>query len=436
MILGPVSLLDCLVFVIFLTPQLLLNVGFFPTAVVAIKALPFLLFELPSSLFRERFLLSPDERSPFVQRASFFEDLVVRCVRYAFANLPTNIGRVFFSKYISLPFLRFRMLRHGYIRSPVSWREYKQHVSLVCSIFFTCEMRWLSSRWQGRHGFQGVWINKDATKPPDVVVYYAHGGGFAMGSAYFYLEFLLSWHALLVQQGYQNPAIFALEYTLVPDEKYPTQVYETLRGYKHVLSIAGDPKKVVIAGDSAGGTLMLTLLLELGHMNEARAFKEKGDDSAPSEGESQQSLRRASESPLPGLCVLISPWARLISTKHENSASDYLDRDTLWKYATQYAGHTHAYDQTASPGQCGDHRVWAEASPPCGFFITYGSEEVFAPDIKDLINTLVKSTEVDSRSEDGGIHAWPVVSLFLSSTEDKRLKGLRTLTSAIRKHIQ
>ncbi|KAI3540973.1 hypothetical protein CMEL01_10997 [Colletotrichum melonis] len=415
MILGPVSLLDCLVFVIFLTPQLLINVGFFPTVVVTLKMLPFLVFQLPTSLFHERYLLSHDEQSPFVQRASFFEDLVIRCVRYAFANLPTNIGRVFFSKYISLPFLRFRMLRHGYLRSPATWSEHKE---------------------KGQHGFEGVWIQKDASQPPDIVVYYAHGGGFAMGSAYFYLEFLLSWHSLLVQAGYRNPAIFSLEYTLVPDKMYPRQMYETLRGYKHVLKKVGDPRKVVVAGDSAGATLILTLLLELGHMNEARAFKEKSDDSTASEGRSQEQLRQASESPLPGLCVLISPWAKLISNKHENTASDFLDRDTLWKYAVQYAGAAHVYDKTASPGQCADPRVWAEASPLCGFFITYGSEEVFAPDIKDLINVLVKSTEVDSRSEDGGIHAWPVVSLFLSSTEDKRLKGLRTLTSAIRKHIQ
>ncbi|KAF9875510.1 arylacetamide deacetylase [Colletotrichum karsti] len=413
MILGPVSLLDCLVFVIFLVPQLLWNVGFFQTVLVALKTCPFLLVELPTGLVRERLLTRREDQSPFVQRASLFEDLVIRCVRYAFANLPTNIGRVFFSKYISLPFLRFRMLRHGYIRAPVSWSEYKH---------------------SGRHGFRGIWINKDASKAPDVVVYYAHGGGFAMGSAYFYLEFLLSWHALLVESGYQNPAIFALEYTLVPDQKYPTQVYETLRGYKHVLSIAGDPRKVVVAGDSAGGTLMLTLLLELGRMNEARAFREKSDDSATDE-ERQQTLRQMSESPPPGLCVLISPWAKLISNKHENTESDYLNRDTLWRYAMQYAGCAQA-DQTASPGLCVDQRVWAEASPPCGFFITYGAEEVFAPDIRDLIKVLVKCTEVDSRSEDGGIHAWPVVSLFLSSTEDKRLKGLRTLTSAIRQHIQ
>jgi hypothetical protein len=42
MILGPVTLLDCLVFLIFLAPQLLIQVGLFQTVHVAVKALPFL----------------------------------------------------------------------------------------------------------------------------------------------------------------------------------------------------------------------------------------------------------------------------------------------------------------------------------------------------------------------------------------------------------
>ena len=32
-------------------------------------------------------------------------------------------GRVFFSKAVALPFLRFRMLRHGFVHSPIRWRE-------------------------------------------------------------------------------------------------------------------------------------------------------------------------------------------------------------------------------------------------------------------------------------------------------------------------
>lgn len=32
-------------------------------------------------------------------------------------------GRVFFSKAVALPFFKFRMLRHGYTKSPIPWRE-------------------------------------------------------------------------------------------------------------------------------------------------------------------------------------------------------------------------------------------------------------------------------------------------------------------------
>lgn len=42
MILGPVSYLDCIVFCIFLAPQLILNVGLFETVVTVLQVLPFL----------------------------------------------------------------------------------------------------------------------------------------------------------------------------------------------------------------------------------------------------------------------------------------------------------------------------------------------------------------------------------------------------------
>ena len=73
---------------------------------------------------RDRFLARREDQTPFVRRATPFEDFVVRCVRYAFAHIPPRIGRVFFSRPVALPFLRFRMLRHGYLRCPVHWNEY------------------------------------------------------------------------------------------------------------------------------------------------------------------------------------------------------------------------------------------------------------------------------------------------------------------------
>lgn len=268
-----------------------------------------------------------------------------------------------------------------------------------------------------------------------MVLYYVHGGGFAMGSSYFYLESLLAWLTLLRQAGYKNPAIFALEYDLVPDKMYPTQVHQTLRGYRHVISAIGDPGKVVVGGDSAGGTLVLTMLLELGQLNDKRVCKKKIEKEIQNGGDRAQYWRSASETPLPRLAVLISPWTKLVSAKHGNNNSDFLDRDQLHEYAMEYAGREHVRSTTASPGLCIDPNAWARSSPTCGFFVTYGSEEVFAPDIEDFIANAVEVVEVGSRCEEGGVHAWPVVSLFLSKTEDQRLKGLRTLTGAVRKHI-
>ncbi|RYP79733.1 hypothetical protein DL770_006522 [Monosporascus sp. CRB-9-2] len=213
MILGPVSYLDCIVFCVFLAPQLLIHVGLLKTVSVVLRCLPFLLIKLPYEFIRERFFVSRNDQTPFVRKATPFEDFVIRCVRYAFANIPPGVGRVFFAKPVALPFLRFRMLRHGYLKSPVRWDEHT------------------TAR------FKGIWIRKDPSEKPDICVFYAHGGGFSMGSCFFYLEFLLTWASLLTEAGHRNPAIFALDYTLVPDGSFPTQLEEAIASYEHVLSV-------------------------------------------------------------------------------------------------------------------------------------------------------------------------------------------------------
>src|SRR4051812_48076019 len=124
-----------------------------------------------------------------------------------------------------------------------------------------------------------------------------------MGSSYFYLEFLLAWVSLLKQAGYRNPALLALEYSLVPDAVYPTQLQETFAGYEHALSVVENPARVCVAGDSAGATLILSLLLYLGDHSEYRHR-------------------------LPGLAVLISPWPVLVSDKNRDTQSDYLNSET------------------------------------------------------------------------------------------------------------
>ncbi|KAI0128426.1 Alpha/Beta hydrolase protein [Xylariales sp. AK1849] len=398
MILGPVSYLDCLAFCVFLAPQLLIHVGIFELVGVVLQCLPFLLFKLPLGFIYERLFVAQAKRSPFVQIAAPFEDFVIRCVRYAFANLPPRVGRVFFSKQVALPFLRFRMARHGYLKCPVHWHEFSDK------------------------RFKGIWIIKDPMKTPDVCIYYAHGGGFSMGSSYFYLEFLLTWLSMLGESGFQNPAIFALEYTLVPDRTFPTQLHEAIAGYNHVLSMVRDASKICVSGDSAGATVVLSLLLHLANPDYS-SHKMNGT----------ATWRLAQ----PGMAALISPWVTLISRKHRNTASDYLDEGNLHQYASEYVGkEADAGDPLISPGNCRDAGWWKKACPRGGMYFAYGAEEVFAPEIEDLISFLEKiDINVNSREETGGIHAWPVASLFLSTSTQNRQKGLRSIVQQIQETI-
>jgi acetyl esterase/lipase len=253
----------------------------------------------------------------------------------------------------------------------------------------------------------------DKQEQPDVIVYYCHGGGFSMGSSYFYMEFLLAWVALLKDAGYRNPALFALEYTLVPDATYPTQLHETVSGYEYVLSLAQNSSRVIVAGDSAGGTLILSSLLYMTEHTELRHQK-------------------------PGLAVMISPWVSIISRNNRNTPSDYLNSSSLELYGRQYLGAKTAVDDPrASPGYCKDAKRWADATPEKGWYFLYGSEEVLGPETKDLIGFLRSiGKEVDLWEQSGGIHAWPVASLYLGATKEERLGGLKSIVEAIKDRIE
>ena len=88
--------------------------------------------------------------------------------------------------------------------------------------------------------------------PMPVIVYF-HGGGWVIASSEVYDA---SARALVRETG---AAVVSVDYRLAPEAKFPAQHDDALAAYRFVAqnaaSMGGDPTKLVLAGESAGGNL-------------------------------------------------------------------------------------------------------------------------------------------------------------------------------------
>jgi len=186
-----------------------------------------------------------------------------------------------------------------------------------------------------------------------------------------------------------------------------------MNGYEWFYARVGDSARICLSGDSAGGTLCLSHLLEV-----------------------HKSMRN--ETGRPAFALLISPWTHVISHLNRDTDSDYLNTDTLHLYGLQYAG-TKRGEQgvhKVSPGMLEDLELWKQAAPRHGYGFVYGNQEVFAPGITAVVDK-IKDAGVKCHciAEQAGIHAWPVVALFLGRSEEERLYGLRRMSTLLKTKI-
>jgi acetyl esterase/lipase len=127
----------------------------------------------------------------------------------------------------------------------------------------------------GPYGIAATWLEPPGAGP--AVVLYFHGGGFCFGS--------IRTHGPLVGALARaaRARTFAAEYRLAPEHTAPAAHEDALAAYRHLLAEGIAPQRIVLAGDSAGGTLVLATLL---------------------------ALRDAGE-PMPAAGIAISPWVDL-----------------------------------------------------------------------------------------------------------------------------
>jgi len=91
----------------------------------------------------------------------------------------------------------------------------------------------------------------------DRVMLYFHGGGFVLGSVYDYRPFTVALGKVT------KTRVLSVDYRLAPEHPYPAGLQDCTKAYQWLLRQGFKPSNVIIAGDSAGGNLTLTTILNL-----------------------------------------------------------------------------------------------------------------------------------------------------------------------------
>lgn len=104
-------------------------------------------------------------------------------------------------------------------------------------------------------GVSSLIVSPRVGHPPTVL--YIHGGGYVIGSAFGYQP-----HAGALAAAAQT-GILLPDYRLAPEHPFPAAVEDVQRAYLWLREQTPDPDGVVVAGDSSGAGLLLSLLLTL-----------------------------------------------------------------------------------------------------------------------------------------------------------------------------
>jgi acetyl esterase/lipase len=156
-----------------------------------------------------------------------------------------------------------------------------------------------------------------------VVIFYLHGGGYVTSRPVSYLIFLLKMAESIIAEGL-TVSIFALDYRLAPESIFPTQLDDTNYAWRYLTVDMGiDANNVVIMGDSAGGHLALSFLVNLRSplvsLGESRfGFEEIEQTATKRKGPVTKLL-------IPGGLVMISPWLSLYSSPASHRQNAYSD---------------------------------------------------------------------------------------------------------------
>jgi monoterpene epsilon-lactone hydrolase len=204
----------------------------------------------------------------------------------------------------------------------------------------------------------------------DAVVLYLHGGGYVIGSPRSHRHL-----AAAIARAAGTRALL-LDYRLAPEHPFPAALEDAVAAYQWLLGEGITSRRVVVAGDSAGGGLTVATLLEL---------RDRGV-------------------PQPAAGVCISPWVDLT-----NSAASYTTKAAVDPIVTLdgIAQLARAYIGTGDPKQPLVSPLYADLHGLPPLLVQVGSDEVLLDDALGLgARARAAGVDVTVREWPAMVHVW------------------------------
>ena len=219
----------------------------------------------------------------------------------------------------------------------------------------------------------GEWIVPQTQTSTNVILYF-HGGGYVSCSPMTHRTITV---ALARDTGCR---VLALDYRLAPEHRFPMAFTQAVAAI-HWLHVHGvKASEIAVAGDSAGGGLVVALLAH---------------------------LRLEEPNSLPRCAVVFSPWTDLEGTGASLQSNDgkcaMFHPENIKEFATAYLGDASPRDPRASP-------VFADLSGLPPLLLHVGSEELLLDDARRVHERIQDAGGVSTlRVFDGVPHGWQLL---------------------------
>lgn len=219
-------------------------------------------------------------------------------------------------------------------------------------------------------GLRGEWLR--AGNGDRGVLYYLHGGGYVACSPATHRPITAALARLTGRR------VFALDYRLAPEHPFPAAPNDAVAAYRWLLDQGIKPASIVVAGDSAGGGLVLATLVRA----------------------------RSEDLPLPSAAVCFSPWTDLsasgASLLTNNGRCAMFRPENVSAFAKVYLADASPRHPYASP-------IFADLSGLPPILLQVGSTEILLDDAR-RIHDKIQALGGDSTLEifDDVPHVWHI----------------------------